>query len=203
LTAEHLFDCTAGQRTERLFVAHMFTERAFRVKHLGTDPDEPLIAPGHPSLSHPLGRMQPMTATALRTTPSVRPAARRPASPRPVARIAAPRVQRTVVVRRAEAPAVSPATYRRRRLAALALVALVASMVFLLATQVGHADAELDGPAPAAPVYVVQDGDTLWSIAAEVAPDADRREVVGILTDAAGGDALVPGQRIELPRYFD
>jgi hypothetical protein len=49
----------------------------------------------------------------------------------------------------------------------------------------------------------VQPGDTLWSIAAQVAPDADRREVVGQLADAAGGSELVPGQRIELPRYFD
>ena len=36
-----------------------------------------------------------------------------------------------------------------------------------------------------------------------VAPDADRRDVVSQLTDAAGGSELVPGQRIELPRYFD
>ena len=52
-------------------------------------------------------------------------------------------------------------------------------------------------------VYVVQPGDTLWSIADAVAPDVDRRDVVAQLSDAAGGSDLVPGQRIELPRFFD
>jgi nucleoid-associated protein YgaU len=108
-----------------------------------------------------------------------------------------------VVVRADAAGEVSAATYRRRRLAAVALITLVVTVVLLLAARVGAADADLDGPAPAPSVYVVQHGDTLWSIAAEVAPDVDRRDVVAQLADAAGGDALVPGQRIELPRYFD
>lgn len=90
--------------------------------------------------------------------------------------------------------------YRRRRLAALAVVVVVLSSVLLLALRVGHADAELDGPPPAAPVYVVRPGDTLWTIAAELAPDGDRRALVERLADSAGGSDLVPGQRIELPR---
>jgi nucleoid-associated protein YgaU len=98
---------------------------------------------------------------------------------------------------------VPAAVYRRRRLVAVAVLASVVTLVVLLAGRVGHADAELQGPPPAPQVYVVQPGDTLWSIAARVAPDADRRDVVGRLADAAGGSELVPGQRIELPRYFD
>lgn len=79
------------------------------------------------------------------------------------------------------------------------LVVLVSSLA-LLAVRVGEADAGLDGPAPAAPVYVVKPGDTLWTIAQRLAPDSDPRELVGQLSDAAGGADLVPGQRIELPR---
>jgi hypothetical protein len=188
-----MFECTS----ERLFGAHMFTERAFRVKHLGTDPMPPTDLTVRPP-----GEDAPMTATALRHPPTARTFERGSSSPRPVPRPAS-RVQRTVVVRPAEGAAVSAATYRRRRLTVLAAVTLLAAVLVLLAGRIGHADAELDGPPPAPAVYVVQDGDTLWSIAAKVAPDADRRDVVGQLTDAAGGDALVPGQRIVLPRYFD
>ncbi len=93
--------------------------------------------------------------------------------------------------------------YRRRRMFVLAGLTLVASILLLLAGQVGHAGAELDGPPPAPEVYVVQPGDTLWSIADAVAPDVDRRDVVAQLSDSAGGSDLVPGQRIELPRFFD
>jgi hypothetical protein len=112
-------------------------------------------------------------------------------------------VQRTVVIRPDATAPVSAATYRRRRLVAVAVLTLTLAVVVLLAARVGQAGADLDGPPPAAPVYVVQDGDTLWTIAEKVAPGVDRREVVGQLTEAAGGDALVPGQRIVLPRHFD
>jgi nucleoid-associated protein YgaU len=91
------------------------------------------------------------------------------------------------------------AVYRRRRLAALAVVLVLLTSVALLVTRVGHADADLDGRESAPLVYVVQPGDTLWSIADVVAPGTDRREAVGALTDAAGGTELVPGQRLELP----
>jgi hypothetical protein len=100
-------------------------------------------------------------------------------------------------------PPVPAEVYRRRRLAVLAALVVLLSSVVLLGAQIGRAGAELDGPPPAPEVYVVQPGDTLWSIADQVAPGADRRDVVGRLTDAAGGSALVPGQRIELPRVFD
>jgi nucleoid-associated protein YgaU len=104
-------------------------------------------------------------------------------------------------------PAVRPSTaarptavvYRRRRLAALAVVLVLLTSVALLLTRVGQADADLNGRRSAPLVYVVQPGDTLWSIADAVAPGTDRREAVGALTDAAGGTELVPGQRLELP----
>lgn len=45
-------------------------------------------------------------------------------------------------------------------------------------------------------VWVVQPGDSLWSIAAAVAPDADLRPVVDELARRTGGGSLQPGQRI-------
>jgi len=52
--------------------------------------------------------------------------------------------------------------------------------------------------AVAAPVHVVQPGETLWSIAAQVAPGADLRPVVDELARRAGGSSLQPGQRIAI-----
>ncbi|HEX7096796.1 MAG TPA: LysM domain-containing protein [Acidimicrobiales bacterium] len=89
---------------------------------------------------------------------------------------------------------------RRRRLVAVALGVLVLACAVLLAARVGKADAELQGPPPPAPVYVVRPGDTLWSIAARLDPGGDPRPLVEQLAEAAGGAELVPGQRIELPR---
>ena len=51
---------------------------------------------------------------------------------------------------------------------------------------------------PAA-VYVVRPGDTLWDLAAALAPDRDPRVVVAALERSAGGSTLRPGQRIVLP----
>ena len=101
----------------------------------------------------------------------------------------------TATIQRPQAPEV----YRQRRLAVLAVVLVLITSVALLVTRVGHADAGLDGQPSAPLVYVVQPGDTLWTIAEAVAPGTDRREAVGQLTDAAGGTELVPGQRLELP----
>ena len=43
---------------------------------------------------------------------------------------------------------------------------------------------------------VVEPGDTLWSIAAEVAPDADPRAVVDALVAARGTARVLPGETI-------
>ena len=48
-------------------------------------------------------------------------------------------------------------------------------------------------------VYVVQPGDTLWSIAERLDPSGDPRPVVDRLAAEVGGDRVVPGQRIALP----
>jgi nucleoid-associated protein YgaU len=97
-------------------------------------------------------------------------------------------------------PATRSARTRRRRVAVVAAGAVVALSAVGIGFGVGHASAELEGPPPARPVYVVQSGDTLWTIAGRVAPRVDTARAVAALRDAAGGAALTPGQRIELPR---
>jgi len=90
--------------------------------------------------------------------------------------------------------------YRRRRL----LVALVVAT--LLAVAFGVASIALSQPATAgsAPqpraTYVVESGDTYWSIAAaRHHGDGDLRIEVDQLIDANDARALMPGDHLELP----
>ncbi len=59
------------------------------------------------------------------------------------------------------------------------------------------------GPGPvlvdAENVRVVVEGDTLWAIAMELAPDRDPAEVVGVLSARNGGTELQVGQRLIIP----
>jgi LysM domain len=99
--------------------------------------------------------------------------------------------------------------YRRRR--AVALLALVAVAVMAMAA----VRLALAGPgggalttsrssgaatAPAAgKVYVVQPGDSLWSIVQATAPAGDPRPAVDRLARQLDGRPLFPGQRIVVP----
>lgn len=51
---------------------------------------------------------------------------------------------------------------------------------------------------PSAFMYVVQPGDTLWSIAGAIAPDTDRRATVDRLAQRNGGASIEAGQRLVL-----
>jgi len=108
--------------------------------------------------------------------------------------------------------------YRRRRLAVLAaalgLVLLGVLVVSLTAsgpastvhTAPGAAPIVHDPAAygasgqsvPPRSVYVVQPGDTIWSIAHELDPSGDTRAMVDHLVALNGGAALEPGQRLRL-----
>ncbi|MBA2282449.1 MAG: LysM peptidoglycan-binding domain-containing protein [Acidimicrobiia bacterium] len=88
-------------------------------------------------------------------------------------------------------------TYRRRRLGALGLVLVIAALALALVTTLIGPTEAAPAPAPVAVVtHVVQPGDTLWSIANDLAPGRDLRPVVDALAAANGGAVLVPGQRI-------
>jgi len=89
------------------------------------------------------------------------------------------------------------AVYRRRRLAA----AVVGLGIVLAA---GKAGAALGGTTTLAPAerrphvvtVVVEPGDTLWSIAQRLAPEADTREVVDAIVAARGTATIVPGETV-------
>jgi hypothetical protein len=104
--------------------------------------------------------------------------------------------------------------YLRRRIAVLLLAALLFGLLALGATRAvegvaamrsaptsGSAADPTGAAATAggvAGVYVVQPGDTLWSIAERVVPGEDPRPIVDRLAEQAGGSALRPGQRLSL-----
>ena len=109
---------------------------------------------------------------------------------------ARPPTGRTIRARR------SAATFRRRRLGALAGFVALAPAAQLCAALLGGGPLTApEGPQRdvAAHVYVVQPGDTLWSIAARLRPGADPRPLVQALTAELGGAGLQPGEALQLP----
>jgi Tfp pilus assembly protein FimV len=96
----------------------------------------------------------------------------------------------------------SPSTYRRRRaLAAGAVVAVSALATLVLGSLGGGSLTAPERPlaAGAGRTYVVQPGDTFWSIARQVEPEGDLRPVVDRLVAEHGGATLVVGEPIRLP----
>jgi hypothetical protein len=107
-------------------------------------------------------------------------------------------------------PLVTPAVYRRRRIAAVGLVALIAVTVWVVAQSVAgvFARSEATQPMemisathPVTPVvgdqyWTVRPGDTLWSIAQAVHPKGDFRPVLKRLDDRYGSTPLLAGQNI-------
>jgi hypothetical protein len=95
---------------------------------------------------------------------------------------------------------VSPEVRQRRTLLAVAGLLLLALALPLGGTG-GNSHAA--GSALAGnghPVaYVVQPGDSLWSIAQRVNPSGDPRPLVAKLAAQVGSDTVVPGERVVLP----
>ena len=104
---------------------------------------------------------------------------------------------------------VTPTTYRCRRLAA----ATLALGLVVVAAQAGAALGGLplasperrstvsphSSPATQVPVeVVVRAGDSLWALAAQLAPGEDLRPIVDELSAARDGAPLVPGETVRL-----
>jgi len=89
---------------------------------------------------------------------------------------------------------------RRRSVALLAIVAIAlgATTVGRLALT-GPGGGALTSPRPAGAPYVVQPGDTLWSIVVAHSRSGDPRPEVARLALQLGGRTLQPGQLLELP----
>jgi LysM domain-containing protein len=97
------------------------------------------------------------------------------------------------------------AAVRRRRVLLGTVAAVFAVLLALPWGGAGGRPLATPGPALAgAPVahhalYIVQPGDSLWSIAQRLDPGSDPRPVVARLASQAGGDTVVPGERLVLP----
>jgi hypothetical protein len=147
------------------------------------------------------------TALQLRLQPTtVPPGPGRP--PRPALRV--------LEGGRAPSRVAQQAVYRRRRLLVAAVAVVVMVLTTLLAAsaaaRIAGGDPSAAGvPSPtsaaatsaagvAAPAtMVVQPGDTLWTIAAAAAPDADVRITVDQLVALNGPAPIVVGQELALP----
>ena len=102
------------------------------------------------------------------------------------------------------------AVYRRRRLlaAGLGFLAIAAVLIVAQLIQAGIGGGPLATTGAAAgsgairagaTEYVVRPGDTLWSIAAALAPGRDERPLVDQLAHQLGAASLYPGEQITLP----
>ncbi|CAD5140063.1 MULTISPECIES: LysM peptidoglycan-binding domain-containing protein [Microbacterium] len=94
----------------------------------------------------------------------------------------------------------------RRALLALASVPLAAGIAFAAISGGSAIASGADAPAVSVETVTVMPGDTLWSIASSIAPEADPREVIGEISrmNLLRGGELQVGQELALPaRYTD
>ena len=83
------------------------------------------------------------------------------------------------------------------------VVVLLALLLLVLAGfALGRVSSQAAGPAKPVPTVTVHPGETLWDIAARIAPHADRRALVGQLEALNGLSTgrVVAGQQLRLPR---
>jgi nucleoid-associated protein YgaU len=168
------------------------------------DFDEEILAPWRPRLVVVTGAAEGGTAAPMRPRPSGRSSSRvgicRP--PEPQGRPAVPDV-RVHAARGSSARRSPTARIRLTRRARLLGAVLMLALGVAIGSWLGPLLAGSDGDLRLAGVQsvVVQPGDTLWSLAGEVAGDGDVREVVDRIQELNGltGTVLVPGQVLELP----
>jgi len=121
--------------------------------------------------------------------PALRPLVPAEAEPQPVVRGAAMRRHRRAQV------------LRRRRAVAVAVVVIgvVAALALPLRALGASAPTPTSAGAAAGSVYVVQPGDTVWSIAQRLDGTGDPRALAASIVAETGSDVVVPGERIAVP----
>lgn len=94
-------------------------------------------------------------------------------------------------------------TTRGRRALAVLVAAPVLALGALGVLQVSTASAGQEAASVSYETVVVQPGETLWSIAAGVAPEVDPREVIADIQRLNGvGGAIQPGQQLAIPAEY-
>lgn len=94
---------------------------------------------------------------------------------------------------------------RRGRFILIGLPLMLAATAAIVLAGIFTAPVMASGAAETRPVEAttvsVMDGDTVWGLAAEFAPERDRQQVVAEITEMNGltGSVLVPGQEIFVP----
>lgn len=101
------------------------------------------------------------------------------------------------------APSPLPSEYRRRRVIAVLLLVTALYVLWGLASLVGGwfvgtAEASDTRSVATPTTWVVEPGDTLWSVAESLALSQDIRLTVDRLADGNGGSMLQPGQVLDL-----
>jgi hypothetical protein len=92
---------------------------------------------------------------------------------------------------------------RRAFVLAVAAVVLVALAQVVGAVAGSVAEAFDSPPAASGQVHVVAPGETLWSVAGDLAPQLERRVAVDDLLALNGEAPLRVGQHLQLPASFD
>jgi hypothetical protein len=130
------------------------------------------------------------------------PAGERAARVRSARLAAAPAVHPFHAVAPAQTPGVQ-LTRRGRLVILIALVGLGVGLMLALTGVFGAATAGSSPTRPATRTIVVQPGQTLWSIAQQVAPNADRRDTIARIVElnALPNSSVSAGARIAVPTH--
>ena len=142
------------------------------------------------AVSHPFGRMVPMPVATVQHTPQHHIAL----------------VERRTPQRGAQAARLDAAVYHRRRtmavIVAIAIVWVVLGAGSALVERVTGSPGLASAGADVENIdYIVQPGDTVWGIAAELAPEGtDVRLMVDAVRESVGGVHLSVGQLVSVPQ---